>query len=307
MDLRVLRYFLTVAREGSITRAAERLFLTQPTLSKQLQDLESELGCRLFDRGGRRITLTEEGLLLRRRAEELLALAERTRLELSKTEDTLSGTVSIGGGETEAMRFIGRAAHALLKRHPQLRLHLHSGNAEDIKARLEQGTLDFGLFIEPTELNRYDVLRLPAWDSWGLLVRTDHPLASHAAVTPKDLAGLPLLCSRQQLVGNDLSGWLGADAENLRIVATYNLLHNASLMVEEGVGCALCLARLVDTSGARPLRFLPLSPALRVGIVLAWPKGHTHTRPAMAFLDELKRLLAGENASSGDHQRNRNV
>ncbi len=300
MELRVLRYFLAVAREGNITRAAERLFVTQPTLSKQLMELEAELGCRLFERGRRHVSLTAEGHLLRRRAEAMVALAERTRAELAQG-GPLSGTVAIGGGETEAMRLLGRAAKALLARHPNLRLSLHSGNAEDIRERLGQGTLDFGVLIEPTDLHPYDLLRLPTRDRWGLLVRADHPLAARTEVTPKDLADLPLLCSRQSLVRNELSGWLGANLEGLRIVATYNLLHNASLMVEEGLGGALCLDRLADVSGGRPLRFLPLSPALCVGVVLAWPKGRPHTRPAAAFLEALRAVLqpaegAGEEA-----------
>lgn len=169
MELRVLRYFLAVAREGNVTRAAERLFVTQPTLSKQLMDLEAELGCRLFERGGRRITLTGEGLFLRRRAEEIVGLADRARAELIGFGGDLAGEVSIGGGETEAMRLLGRAAKALLARHPRLTFNFHSGNAEDVKERLDRGLLDFGLVIEPTDLSRHDFLRLPAWEpgaSW---------------------------------------------------------------------------------------------------------------------------------------------
>lgn len=289
MELRVLRYFLAVAHEGSFTRAAERLFVSQPTLSKQLGDLEETLGCRLFERGARRVTLTEAGELLRRRAEDIVTLAERARAELAAPVGTVAGEVAIGCGETDAMRLLGRAAKALFASHPQVTLGLHSGNAEEVKARLARGLLDFGLFIEPTDLAEYDFLRLPAWDTWGLLVRADHPLAARPFVTARDLEGVPLLCSHQRLVDNALSGWLGEDFGRLRVVATYNLVYNAALMVEEGVGCALTLDRLVDVSGARPLRFLPLHPALRVGILLAWPKGRPLTRAAAAFLACAKR------------------
>lgn len=293
MELRVLRYFLSVAREGNITRAAERLFVTQPTLSKQLRELEEELGCRLFERGARAIALTEEGRLLRVRAEEILGLAERARAEIAERE-ALGGELAIAAGETPAMRILARAARMLRAEHPALRLTLHSGNAEDVADRLARGLADFGLLLEPCDLARYAFLRLPWHDEWGLLLRKDHPLAAKAAIAPADLRGLPLLTSRQARVDAEFTGWLGHPLGALSLVGTYNLIHNAALLVEEGLGCAFALAHLADVSPASPLAFRPLTPALRAGAVLVWERDRHPSRAAQAFLATLRAQLAAQ-------------
>ena len=243
MELRVLRYFLAVAREESISGAAEALHVTQPTLSRQMMELEEELGKTLFLRGKRKISLTEEGMFLRKRAQEIVTLVEKTESEFSAAEETISGDVHIGGGETDAMRLIARAAHRLQSAYPHIAYHLFSGNADDVTERLDRGLVDFGVFIEPADLSKYDFIKLPVTDIWGVLMRKDCPLAARATIRPQDLLGLPLLVSNQHLVKNEFSGWFGEGYEKLNITTTYNLLYNASIMVEEGMGYALCLTR----------------------------------------------------------------
>lgn len=291
MELRVLRYFLAVAREETISGAAETVHVTQPTLSRQMMDLEEELGKTLFLRGKRRITLTEEGMFLRKRAQEIVALVEKTESEFSSEEKDISGDVWIGGGETDAMRLIARAARGLQAVHPHISYHLFSGNAEDVAERLDRGLVDFGIFIEPADLSKYDFIKLPVTDSWGVLMRKDSPLAAKQSVRPEDLLGLPLLCSRQPLVKNELSGWMGDNYEKLNIMTTYNLLYNASLMVEEGMGYALCLDKIIRTPDDSPLCFRPLEPRLEVGLDIVWKKYQIFSKAAAKFLEHLQKEL----------------
>ena len=292
MDIRVLRYFLAVAREESISGAAEALHLTQPTLSRQLMDLEEELGVKLLNRGkkNRRVTLTEEGMLLRRRAEEIVSLADKTLSEFDTTQE-ISGDVYIGGAETDAMRFIARIGKKLQQRYPLIRYHLFSGNADDVAERLDKGLLDFGLFIEPANMERYNYLRLPNTDTWGLLMRTDSPLACKESIRANDLEDIPLIVSRQSMVHNELSGWSGRDIEKLNIVATYNLIYNASLMVDEGFGHALCLDRLVFSADNNNFCFRPLEPRLEAHLDIAWKKHQTFSKAAVKFLEEMQKEL----------------
>ena len=293
MELRVLRYFLAVAREESISRAAEFLHLSQPTLSRQLMELEEELGKKLFIRGRRRMTLTEEGMFLRKRAQEIVSLAERTEEAFRSTAGDISGDVHIGGGETRAMRLVAGVARSLRDAHPHISYHLFSGNASDVMERLDRGLEDFGVFIEPADLSRYEYIRLPVTDVWGVLMRRDNPLARKASLRPEDIVSLPLLCSRQELVANEIAGWMGESFERLKVVGTYNLLYNASLMVEEGMGCALCLDGIIRCDGG-PLCFRPLEPRLEVGLAVAWKKYQVFSRAAETFLEELqKRLMRG--------------
>ena len=277
MELRVLRYFLAVAREESISGAAEALHVTQPTLSRQMMELEEELGKTLFLRGKRKISLTEEGMFLRKRAQEIVTLVEKTESEFSAAEETISGDVHIGGGETDAMRLIARAAHRLQSAYPHIAYHLFSGNADDVTERLDRGLVDFGVFIEPADLSKYDFIKLPVTDIWGV---------------PQDLLGLPLLASNQHLVKNEFSGWFGEGYEKLNITTTYNLLYNASIMVEEGMGYALCLDKIVRTSGGSPLCFRPLEPKLEVGLHIAWKKYQFFSKAAEKFLECLQREIA---------------
>lgn len=292
MELRVLRYFLAVAREETISGAAEAVHVTQPTLSRQMMDLEEELGKILFLRGKRKITLTEEGMYLRKRAQEIVALVEKTASEFSVAGTDISGDVWIGGGETDAMRLIARAAHKLQSVHPHISYHLFSGNAEDVAERLDRGLVDFGIFIEPADLSKYDFIKLPMTDIWGVLMRKDSPLAAKQSIRPEDLPGLPLLSSRQPMVENELSGWMGENYDKLQIITTYNLLYNASLMVEEGMGYALCIDKIIQTSADSPLCFRPLEPKLEVGLALVWKKYQIFPKAAAKFLEHLQKELA---------------
>lgn len=292
MELRVLRYFLAVAREESISEAANFLHITQPTLSRQIMELEEELGTKLLNRGRRnqKITLTDEGMLLRRRAEEMIELADRTEAEFARRDELISGEIHIGAGETDAMRLLTRAAKTLHTLYPHIRYHLYSGNAEYVTEQLDRGLLDFGILVEPADVRKYDYIRLPAADIWGVLMRKDHPLAAQDAVHPADLQNLPLIISRQTMVQNELSGWLGSSFDTLHVVATYNLLYNASLMVEEGLGCALCLDKIINTTGDSRLCFRPLAPKLTVGLDVVWKKHQVFPKAAELFLQKLREM-----------------
>lgn len=294
MELRVLRYFLTVVREESIVDAANALHLTQPTLSRQLRDLEKEFGAKLFTRGNKsqKLSLTDKGILLRQRAEELVALADKTEQEMSSHDAIVSGDIIIGGGESDAMRLIAKAANRLRKDYPNIHYQLFSGNAEDVKERLDKGLLDFGVFIEPTDLQKYECLRLPVVDTWGLLVRKDSPLAERATITPTDLLEIPLLVSRQQQLAQFFEAWSGIAELRLNVVATYNLIYNAALMVDEGFGSALCLDKLINTSGNSNLRFIPMEPKMDVHLDFAWKKYQVHCKAGELFLETVRKFCS---------------
>lgn len=296
MDIRVLKYFLAIARAESITRAAEELHMSQPPLSRQIKDLEEELGKQLFIRGSRRVTLTEEGMILRRRAEEIISLVDKTQSEIACACTDINGWICVGGGETDGMRLIARVLKKLTDSYPHIQIHLHSGNGEDVKEQLERDMLDFGLIAGSSDLSGYDFMQLPIVDQWGVLMRRDHPLAAKEAVRVEDLSGVPLLRSAQDLAENELSGWMGANRDQLSFVGEYNLLYNAALLVEAGVGCAVCYDRLIKTTADSELCFRPLAPELKVHQALIWRKDKKLSKAALRFLEELRRELAGEEA-----------
>ena len=291
MELRVLRYFLAVAREESISRAAESLHLTQPTLSRQIMDLEEELGIKLLNRGkkNRKVTLTDEGKLFRKRAEELVELADKMRSEFSVTEGPVSGDIYIGSGETEAMCLIAKAATELQKEYPHIRYHLFSGNAADVTERLDNGLLDFGILVGEADLTMYDHLPLPVTDVWGVLMRKDSPLAEKSSVSRKDLSAIPLILSQQSLSSNELSGWYGGAFAESNVVATYNLIYNAALMVASGFGYAVTLDKLVN--GSSELCFRPLAPKLEARLSIVWKKHRGFSKATELFLQKLRRLI----------------
>ena len=291
MDLKSLRYFLAIAEEGSISAAAESLNLSQPNISRQMTLLEKELGAKLFERGSRRIVLTEEGTLLRRRAVEILQLADTAVTEIGSAGKDVIGTVRIGCGETDAMRVVARAIRRFSETHPMVRFELHSGNAEDVSDLLERGLVDFGVLIEPTDKTRYDYLSFPTDIRWGALVRRDDPLARMYGVSPSDISGRRVIVSRQNMAANGISGWMGPDFPEPDVVATYNLLFNASLLVSEGVGIALCLEGIVNSSGDSDLVFVPFEPELRVGMSLVWKKNSVQGRAQRLFLDGLREFF----------------
>ena len=292
MEIRVLRYFLAITREESITGAANSLHITQPTLSRQIKDLEEELGQKLFVRGSHRITLTAEGMLLRKRAEEIIAMVDKTQQEFYSMKGNLSGDIYIGGGETEAMNYIASVCHEIQIDYPDIRYHLYSGNAEDVTERLDKGLLDFGLLIQPTDITKYNYLNIPAKDRWGVLMLKTCPLAKKEEIKVTDLADLPLIFSRQVLQNrmetNDLAKWFGKDWKDLNIVTTFNLVYNATIMAKQGIGYVITLDNLADTSDDSPLCFRPLSPKIESGLDIVWKKYQVFSPAAKLFLNKLK-------------------
>ncbi|MCM3675243.1 LysR family transcriptional regulator [Peribacillus simplex] len=292
MEFRVLRYFLTVAREGSITGAANFLHVTQPTLSRQLKDLEQELGKKLFIRSSHSIILTDEGMLLRKRAEEIVDMVDKLGVEFSSMEETISGDVYIGGGETDAMRQIARVVKNLQLRYPNIRYHLYSGNSDDVNERLDKGLLDFGILIQPADLSKYNYLDIPTKDVWGVVMRKDSPLAFKDIIQAVDLLNVPLICSRQAmkqtLSKNEFADWFGGNFDKLNVVTSYNLAYNAATMVEEGIGYAITLDKIVNTSSDSNLCFRPLEPRLESGLNIVWKKHQVFSAAADMFLKELQ-------------------
>lgn len=292
MELRVLRYFLTVAREGSLTAAANFLHLTQPTLSRQLKDLELELGKKLYTRSSHSIILTDEGMLLRKRAEEIIEMVDRLEAEFHSMEETISGDIYIGGGETDAMKQIAQVAKDLRLRFPNIRYHLYSGNEDDVTERLDNGLLDFGVLIQPADISKYNYVNFPTKDVWGLVMRKDSPLASKDAIQAVDLLNVPLICSRQAMKQsfsrNEFADWFGVDFDKLNVVTTYNLAYNAAIMVEEGIGYAVVLDKIVNTSSDSNLCFRPLEPRLESGLNIVWKKHQVFSAAANLFLEEIQ-------------------
>lgn len=289
MEIRVLKYFLAVAREQSISAAADSLFLSQPTLSRQLKELEEELGKQLFIRGNRKIILTEEGILLRKRAEEIMELISRTEKEIGFSDDNISGDLYIGAGETDGLRIIAKSAKELREKYRDIKFNIISGDAVDIMERLDKGLIDFALLLEPVDITKYSYIKLPVKDTWGVLMRRDSPLAEKQRITPDDLNGVPLIVSRQALDGSELTDWLRSGKGEPDIAATYNLVFNASLMVDEGIGAALCLDKIINVSGETGLCFRPLSPKLEIGMSLVWKKGQVFSKVAEQFMIKLKK------------------
>ncbi len=287
MELRVLQYFLAVTREQSISGAAQYLHLSQPTLSRQLMDLEKELGKQLLIRGNRRITLTEEGMLLRKRAEEILDLVKKTENEISLSDEMIAGDITIGAGETDGVRIIAKTAEKLQKEYPLIRFHMISGDSVSVLEQLDKGLIDFGLLLGDLDLSKYDTLKLPAKDVWGVLMRRDSPLALRECIRPKDLKDLPLILSRQTADDqNPIYGWLRKGGEP-NVAATYNLVFNASLMVDEGMGCALTLDKLININNSN-LCFRPLEPPVTIDMHLAWKKYQVLTKASEKFLKTLQ-------------------
>ncbi len=286
MEFRVLKYFLMVAREENITKAAALLHLTQPTLSRQLMQLEAELGVKLFHRSKHSIILTEDGMLLKRRAQEIVSLSDKTVQELSHKEDMLSGEIAIGCGETKNMLFLSEQIKKFRQKYPLVQFSIHSAIADDIKERIEKGVLDIGLLMEPVDVGKYEFIRIPQKEKWGILVRKDSELAAKESINPTDLTNVPLIMVKRELVKNELASWFGDYYEGLRIAATYNLILNAASMVERGVGVALCF----DLGAAfyEDLCFIPLAPTLETGSVLVWKKNQTLGAATSQFMRFLK-------------------
>lgn len=293
MELRVLNYFLAVAREQSILRAAESLHLSQPTLSTQIRNMEEELGKQLLIRGtkgSRKITLTEEGMILKKRAEEILNLVEKTEKEIALSDNIIMGDVYIGTGETDAFRLLAKAAKELQDAYPGIHYHISSGNAEFVMEQLEKGLIDFGIVFGNIDLQKYNSLKMPAKDSWGVLMRRDSELAEKESVSAEDLWDKPLILSHQRNQNSELGLWLKQDFSKLNIVATYNLLFNASLLVDEGLGYAVGLDKIINITENSNLCFRPLTPRIEAEMSIVWKKYQVFSKAAEKFMRKLKEL-----------------
>lgn len=284
MELRVLQYFLAVAREQSISGAAEILHLSQPTLSRQIKDMEKELGKQLLIRGNRRITLTEEGMILCKRAEEIMELVKKTESEITLSDESIAGDIYIGAGESNSVGYIAKVANALRREYPLVHFHIESGDAQTVYEQLDKGLIDFGLLFGNIDLTKYNSISLPTKDTWGVLMPKDSELAKRDVITPNDLIKEPLIVSRQGITRGELQNWFKLPEEKLNVVATYNLLYNASLLVEEGVGYALCLDKIINTSNCN-LCFKPLYPKLEVSMSIVWKKHQVFSKASNKFLD----------------------
>lgn len=291
MELRVLRYFLATAREGSILGAARFLHVTQPTLSRQLQELEEELGQKLLIRSNRHITLTPEGKLFRKRAEDVMEIIQKTEAEFRSMGSALRGDIHIGSGETDAMKQIARIFRELHEEYPGIRYHLRSGKSEEIEELVDKGILDFGVLIQPVNISKYDYLKLPFKDLWGVIMRKNSPLAAKRAIGYDDLRGLPLICSRQiPQQGTGKSGypeWFGKSFSQWNVVATYNLIYNAAQMVEAGLGYAIGLDKTINTTAHSGLCFRPLTPRVESELVIIWKKYQIFSSASEIFLSRL--------------------
>ena len=288
IETRLLRYFLAIAEEQSITRAAAYLHVTQPTLSKQMIELETSLGKQLFIRGKRKIMLTEDGAYLRSRAQEILSLMEKTESAFRESGEVITGDVYIGCGELHSLYPVIQMIQEIREEYPDTRFHFFSGNADAVTERLDKGLLDLGFLLEPQIDPRYEYVKLPFHERFGVLMRKDSPLAGKKSVTPEDIAALPLIVPNQTLSSNRMLETFADHFPSPRIAASYNLIYNAGLMVEAGIGYALCIDELINTEGDHPLAFVPIAPELHSDVYLFTKKYQVFSKAAKLFLDRLQ-------------------
>lgn len=291
MEIRVLRYFLTVAREESITRAAEVLHITQPTLSRQLSQLEEETGVRLFERGPRRIRLTSEGMLLRRRAEEILQLVDKTETELSEQQAQVEGTISIGSGESVSVQLLPGLFSSFREKYPRVSFDIFTATADLVKEQMDRGLLDIGLLLEPVDKEKYDFIRLNIREKWVVLMRPDDPLAAKEAVSAQDLLGLPLILPRRMAVRSELASWFGDYYELLNVIITSNLNTNGAIMVASGLAYSIVIEGAVSLWDQSKVTYRPLTPELTTTSVLAWKRGQPFSPAALKFIEHIKCFL----------------
>lgn len=290
MEIRVLRYFLEAAREGNITKAAGRLHISQPTLSRQLKELEEELGKKLFIRSNYSIKLTDEGMLLRKRAEDILDMVDKTTDEFKSLDDINGGDIHIGCAESDNIKYFSRIMKKIQEKYPRIRCHFYSSGTDAVNERIERGLLDFAIIVQEVDLSKYNYLKIPSSDTWGLIMRKDSPLAEKPFIQPEDLLDHPLICSRQSMT-EEMQKWLGEMLDKLNIIATYDLLFNASVMVREGLGYALGFDNIIYTGQESPLCFRPLDPALQSPMYIIWKKYQVFTPVASVLLEEMKKQL----------------
>ena len=288
MEFRVLKYFLAVAQEENLTRAAETLLTSQSNLSRQLADLENELGKKLFERGSRKITLTEEGLYLHKRAKEIIELTERTESEIVAFDQITAGTVHLGAAESQVMRDLAKVMMNLQTSYPLISFDIFSGSTIEVTEQLDRGLVDFAVLVAPVDLSKYDYMQLPVEETFGLIMRENSPLAEKIVIKPSDIKDIPVIVSKQQLDSSIFSSWLGDDVKNLNVVATFNLITSPAMMVEAGMGVAFTFDNLVMTDTEHHLTFRPLSPAIKTNLYLVWKKSQVFTRSASLFLEQIK-------------------
>lgn len=291
MEIRVLRYFLTVVREGGINRAAQVLHITQPTLSRQLSQLEEEVGVTLFYRGARKITLTNEGILLHRRAEEILALVERTEKELIEQEECVEGRIVIGCGELAAVWTLSEVIETFHKKYPLVSYDIFTANADLVKEQMEKGLIDIGVLLEPVDMEKFDFIRLEGKERWVVLMRPDDPLAEKEAVSAEDLKNLPLILPRRTNVQNELSNWLGDSFQSEKVLFTSNLSTNGAIMVQKGLAYSIAVEGFVPFWDKEKVTYRPLYPELKANSVLAWKKQQPFTLAAGRLIEYLKCFL----------------
>ena len=296
MELKTLKYFVMIVREQNISKAAERLYLTQPTLTKQMQELENELGAKLFERGKRKITLTEDGLFLYKKAQEIIDLETMTKNSFQNKDKKINGEISIACGETYAMNYLLEIYKKIHRANPLITISLFSGNDEDVREKLNNGLAEFALFIGLTNLDNYNFIKLPLNETWGLLMNKNSQLAKKETIKSEDLSNLPLLVSRQVYRTNELSGWLNKDLSKLNIIGTYNLLYNASLMVKEDSVYAITIDKLLKDDNK--VVFKKFEPELTSNIYFAWKKYQVLSKAGQLFLDELNKKIENKNTNS---------
>lgn len=291
MEFRVLQYFLAIAREETISGAADFLHITQPTLSRQIKELEDELGKQLFIRSNKKIALTEEGMLLRQRAEEIINLVDKTEHEIMSSNSSLTGIVYIGSGESHTLKVVTQSIKKMQSKYPEVKFNIHSGNADDVIEKLDNGLIDFALLTDHPKLSEYNHLLLPISHQWGVLMLRDDKLAQKECITFHDIKDKPLIVSKEIYRLSPLVEWFENDLEHLHIISYYSLLYNATLMVEDGLGYAICFDKLINTTGDSSLVFRPLEPMLNVPYHFIWKKYHILTKASQYFLNLVQETI----------------
>ena len=295
MDIKSLTYFLTAAREGSITKAANSLNLTQPNLSRQINNLEKEIGKKLFIRSNYSIKLTSDGVLLKKRAEEIIDMIEKTRMEFKSSDDVIAGDIYIGCAETYYIKLIADVIKGLRQSYPKIIYHIHSGAYSEITEKLDKGLLDFGILIGDIDLSKYDYIDIPYKEVYGLLMRKDSHLSKNKFIEKHDLFDIPIMCPKiffnNKMQTSKFSEWIGNDFDKLNIILSYNLIYNAALMVEEGIGYALTIDKLVNTTNTSDLCFIKLNPRLEIELRVVWKKNQVFSEASKIFLEKLKNKL----------------
>ena len=292
MDIRLLEYFLAVAKYGNITRASEQLHVTQPTISRQLMELEEIVGSPLLIRGKRQVTLTEAGVLFQQRASEIVSLMDKTLRDISDQDDLLGGTVMGGCVESCVSRMLPKVLRGFSAHYPKVKYELYSADGDDIREKLDRGDLDFGILVEPVEAAKYDFFRLPYWEKWGVVMRKDDPLAQKEQIQKEDLLSIPLILPRREIVQDHIAGWFGMDRSQLNIFAGHNLLNNAALLAEAGLGYVVCVGGSFEIRGGENLCFVPLAPERTTGHVLAWKKNRVFHSAANRFREYVRETEA---------------